>query len=268
MLNIASIIDFNALLETVLAGIEESKKENKPPTVLRLDTDFKNASSKISFAYQQYDHVNEIEKLEYTLYEEFDLNRIEGLNFGDAANVRAMIYNCIYDSDWKHQLPTTLLKYKGIPKDDLFLFHENRSLGETVVRLIRDETYGHLDESITYYRSQSKEALVAEFRDNWSEEYKQEVLNKIDVYQSFDENQIRFIKKLIINKLDSVAFSLMRAIDEKSCDGHEPIAVTISGIPGDEIPMWGNGNLSSDYLEWIERYSKFKNIGFLGKDKG
>ncbi len=156
-------------------------------------------------------------------------------------------------------LPTVLLYYVDRDLYDFPIHTDTEIFGRAVIKNLRDETMSYHSQVMEIYKDKSEQQMISTFRESWSDEFKSSKTKEAKFFCSLDEAQRTYLNDYVLKMIDNIGFNLMRSLDEssfrKDCKG---ISVLVNGTRAEDLDMMGNGNLSGEYLDWIERFSQFK----------
>jgi|GEM_PF-2477972 len=153
-------------------------------------------------------------------------------------------------------LPTTLLGFEFSELNTIILHSNLEKFGRTITRIFRSDNYESYLTERNYHRSQGVEELRNKLSPHLDSATKNLMLQKSTFYNSLTIEQIQVLDKLVLGILDNTAFNVMRALDENNIN-ESGISLTIDNVYVRELPLIGNGNLSGEYFDWVERFSKY-----------
>ena len=244
------------LVDFLKQQLNKFKQEFGVPTAVKVVASLRDSKLSIFITNNPYNDVNQIESLDFNTERSITLQNIDELVKFDLHSVRVAIFNSIVDFERSFSLPTTVISYEGERRNDLLHFTEYKLIGLPIVERLRDYPMDILVRYIDYYTNKTLDQIISDIPIDENEENKNKNLATAKMFQSFNESQISFLKDLLLDIVDSSTFNFMSFFDESIAEDQK-ISLQINGIPAEEIPMFGNGNWSSDYLEWIYRYSKY-----------
>ena len=245
-----------------LKSLEKFKKDNGEPTSIGVS--WSRESKLISIHYNLNQELNKANK---------SINQFEFINYSsinykigspddcenEDQNEWIDFWGKIREASTLIQLPTVLYQIVDTDQYDLPIENENEIFGKAVVKHFRDYTIEHHQQISENYYNKTIDEISKSFPDYWNEELKVEKLKEATFFNKLDSEQLSFLRKYILKLIDSTTFNVMRAIDESSFSNDcKSIAVTINGQRAEELNLIGNGNLSGEYLDWIDRFSKYE----------
>lgn len=215
----------------------------------------KNTSIQIHFSKADFDRTNKnIEQFEHQNYRTLHYQTEDS-----KINADFNMWSSIRQTTKELFLPTVLLHYVDKDLYDFPINTDTEIFGRAVIKNLRDETMSYHTQVMESYKDKTADEMISEFRESWSNEFKISKNKEANFFCSLDEAQRTFLHNYVLKLIDNIGFNLMRSIDEssfrKDCKG---IAILVNGTRAEEIDMIGNGNLSGEYLDWIERFSQFK----------
>ncbi len=153
------------------------------------------------------------------------------------------------------QLPTVLCCFDE-PKFNYFAIEtELEKFGRFVVEHFREETMRNHDWHLDKFTNKSLKQIREEIPDHWNENSIEVHMKSAKFFNSLNLEQLHYFNDYILKMIDSSAFCVMRAFDEKTGYEDSDIEIKCMGINATELPLIGNGNLSGEYLDWVERFS-------------
>jgi len=241
--------------EFFINAIEAYSEEFESPKSIGVSWSKNNKTIKAHFSKEDFDRKNTtILQFENQTYRMLDYSVLDS-NIDDNFD----LWRSIRNTSKKIILPTVVLHYVDNDLYDFPINTDTEIFGRAVIKNFRDEIMGHHAKKMEWYEGKTKEEIVASFNDSWSDEMKASQTIKAEFFCSMNKNQKAFLNDYILQLIDNIGFSVMRSIDEssfrKDCKG---ISVMVNGKRAEELDMIGNGNLSGEYLDWIERFSAFK----------
>ncbi|MCE3229498.1 MAG: hypothetical protein K0S32_4049 [Bacteroidetes bacterium] len=127
--------------------------------------------------------------------------------------------------------------------------------GREVVRLIREEQFDSYLEHKNHILKTGYQKFVKDLNPNRDKFYNDLEIERAKLFCDLSKEQHEVLNRIVLNILDSVAFNVMRALDENNVED-SGMSLKIDGIEARDIEMIGNGNLSGEYFDWVERFSK------------
>jgi hypothetical protein len=166
-----------------------------------------------------------------------------------------ILWTIIRESTREINLPTTLLSFEFTEFNSIIIHSNLEKFGRAITKLFRDEIFDNYLAEKDYYRSIKPEIFKDNLNPNLDQSTKNLKLQKAAFYASLTTEQIQTLDKLVLGQIDNIAFNIMRALDENN-DSETGILLTVDNLNVRELPLIGNGNLSGEYLDWVERFSK------------
>jgi hypothetical protein len=160
------------------------------------------------------------------------------------------------ESTIKINLPTTLLSFEFVELNSIIIHSNLENFGRTITRLFRNEIFETYLKEKDYYKKIEIEEFKININPNFDEQTRNLMLEKSAFYLSLTKEQIQTLDKIILGQLDSTAFNVMRSLDENN-EEQTKIKLTVNNLDARQLPLIGNGNLSGEYFDWVERFSKF-----------
>lgn len=155
------------------------------------------------------------------------------------------------------QLPTVLCCFEDSTQNYFAIESEIDLFGRSVIRFFRDENLDYHYWHIQKFTNKTLEEIENQIPNHWQQHSIRTHMEKAKFFNKLDREQINFLNRYIKELIDSLAFNVMRAIDENTGNEGDPIKITINNIDATQLPMIGNGNLSGEYIDWCERFSKY-----------
>jgi hypothetical protein len=165
-----------------------------------------------------------------------------------------ILWTIVRESTREIDLPTTLLSFEFTEFNSIIIHSNLDKFGRAITKLFRNETFDNYLAERDYYRSIKPEIFWDSMNPNLDETIKNLKLQKAAFYSSLTSEQIETLDKIILGQIDSIAFNIMRALDENN-DSETGILLTVDNLNVRELPLIGNGNLSGEYFDWVERFS-------------
>jgi hypothetical protein len=133
---------------------------------------------------------------------------------------------------------------------------DTEKIGKAVVQHFRDEIYQpFIDE-----KEQIIETGIDKYNDELNslicDDLRNLMIERAELFCSLTNEQNKILNRLILNTIDSVAFNVMRALDENDSE-KSGVILKINNIEITKLRLIGNGNLSGEYFDWVERFSKY-----------
>jgi len=129
--------------------------------------------------------------------------------------------------------------------------------GRGVVNHFRDSNYTSYLEVKKEYTQTPLPEYIRSMPPGLHEELKSERINTAKFFQSLSKEQAVFLDHWMLEQIDQITFNIMNVLDESRVDD-SGLVVSVHGTDVTELPLIGNGNMSGEYLDWIERFSKYK----------
>lgn len=130
--------------------------------------------------------------------------------------------------------------------------------GMGVVNHFRDTNYeDYLNEKEGYTQVPLPELVDSVAASGMHDDLKAERIRAAKFFHSLSKEQSDFLDHWMLERLDQIAFNIMNVLDESRVDD-SGLVVTIHGTDVTQLPLIGNGNMSGEYLDWIDRFSKYK----------
>ena len=167
-----------------------------------------------------------------------------------------ILWTIFRESTIKIKLPTTLLSFEFGDLNSIIIHSNLENFGRTITRLFRNEIFENYLTEKNYYRNIKIEEFKKNINPNFDEQTRNLMLEKSVFYCSLTNEQIQTLDKIILGQLDSTAFNVMRSLDENN-EEQTRIKLTINNLDARQLPLIGNGNLSGEYFDWVERFSKY-----------
>lgn len=155
------------------------------------------------------------------------------------------------------QLPTTLCCFDEDKFNYFVIETELETFGRFVVSHFREETMQSHDWHLEKFTKKSIAQIRKEIPEHRNENSIEDHMKSAQFFNSLNSEQLHYFNNYILKMIDSTAFSVMRAFDEKT--GYEKCDIEIKcmGINAVDLPLIGNGNLSGEYLDWVDRFSEY-----------
>ncbi|WP_273214919.1 hypothetical protein [Runella zeae] len=164
-----------------------------------------------------------------------------------------VFWTIIRESTREINLPTTLLSFEFEELNHIILHSNLEKFGRIITKLFRDEIFKHYLEERTQYTNPD---FIQSIQQNSPYMYETYIAHKSYFYSSLTNDQIENLDKIILGIIDSIAFNVMRGLDEND-DVESGISLIVDNRDVRQLPLIGNGNLSGEYLDWVERFSKY-----------
>jgi len=148
----------------------------------------------------------------------------------------------------KVYLPTVLCCFEEESKNYFAIESELEIFGRAIVKLFREEPMEFHESNLKRFTEQSIGAFASE------------EMESVQFFNSLNSVQKEFLNRYIKEVIDFTSFNVMRAIDEKTGFEESDINIDIRGVKATDLPLIGNGNLSGEYFDWTERFSKYGKI--------
>jgi len=155
------------------------------------------------------------------------------------------------------QLPTTLCCFDENKFNYFVIETELETFGRFVVKHFREETMYSHDWHLDKFTNKTIEKIKDEIPEHWNETNVQEHMKSAKFFNSLSQEQLDYFNNYVLKMIDSSAFCVMRAFDENTGDEDSDIEIKCKGINVVDLPLIGNGNLSGEYLDWVDRFSKY-----------
>lgn len=133
-----------------------------------------------------------------------------------------------------------------------------KQLGQILVQKLRDETY----EIYLEKKAKAKSMTVEEYYQLSRNPHYSPDLQKLDderfeFLNGLNQEQLGVLDRLILYNLDLTAFIFLKEVEENLFKD-KSIGLTINGSKVEEISReFLGGYLFSEYLLWLEKYSKY-----------
>ena len=243
--------------EFFIQSIKEfTKKEGKP---IGIGVSLSIASSQISIHYNLKKEINTEDKsINQFEFIKYDITKYKIVNPEVKGNNQINLWKSIRKVTRIIELPTVLYHLKDNNQFDIPIETELEIFGRAVVTHFRDHTMDYHTSYSEKYSNKSLEEAKDEFREHWNDESRKEHLKTASFFSSMNKTQVDFLNDYVLRILDNATFNVMRALDENTGNEDSQINVDINGVKAVELNMIGNGNLSGEYLDWIDRFSKYK----------
>lgn len=243
--------------EFLVQSTEEFLKEYCNPTAICISLLASSKTILISFNYQK-----NIDKSDLTPNQfEVQNYRTTKYEFGEP-NKYGLVYDMrlwtgVRNATTKINLPTVLCCFENSTENYLALETEMEIFGRSVVQYFRDENIELYNWYIDRFTKRTMMEIENEIPKHWAKELRQKHIRDAKFFNNLNEDQITFLNYFVKMLIDSTAMNVMRAIDENTGNENDFIEIKINNISATKLPMIGNGNLSGEYLDWCERFSKF-----------
>jgi len=153
-------------------------------------------------------------------------------------------------------LPTTLLEMEIERYSSIILDSAMERLGRMVVAQMRDEPYDSYIREKNEILKTGYKKYVKSLNPHRDPGYNKLDKERAELFGELSPKQRDALDRLMLRQLDSVAFNTMKFWDENNAE-NSGMQFTVDGKDVVNLPMVGNGNLSGEYLDWIERFSKY-----------
>ena len=157
----------------------------------------------------------------------------------------------------KVELPTVLCCFDDETKNYLAIESELELFGRAVVKFFREEPMEFHESNMKRYTEKSVKEITANIPEHWTEELRNKEIESAQFFNSLNLSQKEYLNRYVKKMIDFTSFIVMRAIDENTGFKDSDVNIEIRGIEAKELPLIGNGNLSGEYFDWIERFSKY-----------
>ena len=154
------------------------------------------------------------------------------------------------------ELPTILCCYDNEEYNYFPIVTETEKLGRFVVKHFREESMQTHDWHLEKFTNKTISQIESEIPEHWNESSREEHMNSAKFFIGLSEEQLKYFNNYVLKIVDLTAFCVMRALDEQTGSDDSDIEIKCMGIKAVNLPLIGNGNLSGEYLDWIERFSK------------
>lgn len=195
---------------------------------------------------------------EYKYFEEAGILEFSGNSKMESINkfFSKILFYVVRNATKKTILPTTILKFELEELNYIVLNSSTEKFGRIVTKYFRDETYEEFLKENQNIKNVGLEQYIKNINKNISTKDQELIAEKAMFYSSLSEIQKSTLNKIILGILDSNSFKIMVALDENS-PKDSGISLKVDNQDVTEIPMIGNGNLSGEYFDWIERFSEY-----------
>ena len=167
------------------------------------------------------------------------------------------LWTGIRDATKEIQLPTILCCFDEDKFNYFVIETELEKFGRFVIEHFREETMRTHDWYLDKFTNKTISQIKGEIPEHWNETHREIHMKSAKFFNTLNETQLKYFNEYVLKMVDSTAFSVMRAFDEKT--GYEDCDIEIKcmGINAVDLPLIGNGNLSGEYLDWADRFSKY-----------
>lgn len=237
-----------------IAGIEKFSADIERPKSIGVSWSQTEQIIKLHFSKNPFDkNEKSINQFEYQDY------AIAKYSSDPTEKEHIPLWRMIRSCTKKAILPTVVLYIVDKDLYDFPIETDTEIFGRAVIKHIRDYTMGYHSSKMERFKGKTKEDIIAEYPKNWTDEMRATQIKDAEFFTSLDSIQIEFLNDYILGLIDNIGFNVMRAIDESSFDKDcKSIEVKVNNTRAENLNMIGNGNLSGEYFDWIERFSKFK----------
>lgn len=167
-----------------------------------------------------------------------------------------ILWRIIRESANEIYLPTTLLSFEFSNLNSIIIHSNLENFGRTITRLFRNEIFENYLSEKENYRITDIEYFKNNLNPNFDELTKKTMLEKAIFYSTLTEDQLNTLDKIILGQIDNTAFNVLRGLDENK-EEESGILLTVDHLDVRLLPLIGNGNLSGEYFDWVERFSKY-----------
>ncbi len=175
-------------------------------------------------------------------------------------NINKVFYNCLWtiirEATSEIYLPTTLLFFEFPELNDIIIHSNLEKFGRTVTKLFRNDIFEGYLSTKNHYRSIDIEAYKKSYNPNGDDETRNLTFEIATFYSSLTSEQAQTLDKIMLGNIDNVAFNVMSGLDGNNKE-ETGISLTIDNLDVRDLPLIGNGNLSGEYFDWVERFSKY-----------
>jgi len=155
------------------------------------------------------------------------------------------------------QLPTTLCCFEDKKFNYYVIETELETFGRFVVKHFREETMEAHEWHLNKFTNKTIQNIKNEIPKHWNENTIQKHMKSANFFNNLSEDQLLYLNDYVLKMIDSTAFSVMRAFDENTGYENSDIEIKCKGVNAVDLPLMGNGNLSGEYLDWVDRFSKY-----------
>ena len=154
-------------------------------------------------------------------------------------------------------LPTVLCCFEDESKNYFVIESELELFGRAIVKFFREEPLEFHESNLKRYTEKPIQEFISTIPDYLTEEKKKKEIESAQFFNSLNLAQRSFLNQYLKKMLDFTSFNVMRAIDENTGLEDSDVNIEIRGIKATELPLIGDGNLSGEYFDWIDRFSKY-----------
>lgn len=164
-----------------------------------------------------------------------------------------ILWTIVRSSTREIKLPTTVLLFEFEELNSIALHSNLENFGRAVTKIFRNDIFEDYILERDRYKNPN---FISTINPNLDESLKSIIIEKANFYTSLSDEQIEVLNKIILGTIDNIAFNVLRALDENDID-ESGILLTVENKDVRDLPMIGNGNLSGEYFDWIDRFSKY-----------
>jgi hypothetical protein len=200
-------------------------------------------------------------KSEWRFFEEAGTIKISGYEKKELINkfYSTVLWYIVRGITKEINLPTTLIQYEIDKYNRIILHSEVETFGRVVVQYFRDEIYRPFVDEKERIIEMGYNNYMNKLNPHIADDLKSLMAERAELFCNLTKEQNQVLDKLILNIIDSTSFNVLRALDENN-EEKSGIVLKINDINVTKLPLIGNGNLSGEYFDWVERFSKYGNF--------